>query len=366
MFKDERSWRAVAAMCLAAGIALTPAVVRAQKQQGNLQLPKTVEQAFETSKTATTDEQFTKVITLCRRGLELKLDARQATYTRRLLAWAYNQRGEVRADAGEDQKALADFDQSLATMPGWRATHNRGVSYAACGKLAEALTDFDAVIRTKQDYAPVWYNRAELRAQQGDFQGAIDDYRQALHLRPSDAAALAGRGYSFYQLGKYEPAIADFCRSLDLDPKQASTLIYRAAAYYETGHYGQAADDCRTAVRIDPNSPTAYQATGWLMATCPDERFRDSKLAVKAAQKAIELRGRKTFRDLETLAAALACDGQFQLAAETQRQAIAALPPHLEELSADFKQRLKGYEHNQAYLETRIARPSTTRQTTTR
>ena len=102
------------------------------------------------------------------------------------------------------------------------------------------------------------------------------------------------------------------------------------------------------------------------MATCPDERFRDPKLAVKAAQKAIELRGHKTFRDLETLAAAQACDGQYQLAAETQRQAIAALPPHMTELAADFKDRLKRYERNQSFQETRVARPATPRQTMTR
>ncbi|HEY5311824.1 MAG TPA: tetratricopeptide repeat protein [Pirellulales bacterium] len=366
MFMDERLWRIAAGLCLAVGMALAPAVVQAQQPQSPLKLPKTVEQAFETSKAATTDAQFTTVITLCRRGLELKLDARQAAYTRRLLAWAYNQRGEVRADAGDEQKALADFEQSLATLPGWRATHNRGVSYAACGKLDEALADFDQVIRSKQDFAPVWYNRAELRSQQGSYQAAIDDYRQALHLRPNDPAALAGRGYALYQLGKYEPAIADLCRSLELEPKQAATLVYRAAAYYETGRYGQAADDCRSAVRLDPNSPAAYQATGWLLATCPDERFRDAKLAVKAAQKAIELRGHKTYRDLETLAAALASDGQFQLAANTQRQAIAALPPHLAELSAEFKDRLKRYEHHQAYLETRVARTSSPRSTMAR
>jgi len=366
MFKDERLRHAVVGICLAAGIGLTPGVARAQAQQGGLQLPKTVEQAFEISKAATTDEQFTKVITLCRRGMELKLDARQAAYTRRLMAWAYNQRGEVRAEAGDEQKALADFEQSLTTHPGWRATHNRGVSYAACGKLGEALADFDAVIRLKQDYAPVWFNRAELRAQQGDYRGAIDDYRQALHLRPDDATALAGRGYSYYQLGKYEQAVTDLCRSLELEPKQATTLIYRAAAYNETGRYGDAADDCRAAIGLDGSSAAAFQATGWLMATCPDERFRDSKLAVKAARKAIELRGRKTYRDLETLAAALASDGQYQLAAETQRQAIAAVPPHLTELSASFKDRLKRYEHNQSYLEMRVARPVSPRQSIVR
>lgn len=361
MFKDERIWAAALA-----AIVLLPGVAAAQHRSGNLQLPNTVQQAYDASKTAKTEAEFSKVINLCRRGLELKLNAQQATYTRRLLAWGYNQRGEARADAGENEKALADFEQALATYPTWRARHNRGVSYADAGKLDQALADFDEVIRLKQDFAPVWYNRAELKAQQGDYQAAIEDYRQALQLRPDDQLALAGRGYACYQSGKYEQAIADFSRSLDIDANQSSTLVYRAAAYYEVNKFAQAADDCRTAIRLDSNSPAAYQATAWLMATCPDERYRDPKLAVKAAQKAIELRGHKNYRDLETLAAALASDGQYQLAAETQRQAIAALPPHLAQLSADFKNRLKRYEHNQPYEDTRVARQPVLEKTTTR
>lgn len=359
MFKDERWQCGAMARCLAAAVLLIPAVAQAQKQNaGGLNLPKSIAQAYEISTTATTEEQLTKVINLCRRGLELKLDTRQAAYTRRLASWAYNQRGEVRAEAGDDQKAMADFQQAVSIdRRSWRAIHNRGVSYAGCGKLKEAMADFDEVIRLKQDFPPVWYNRGELHAQTGDFSAAINDYREALRLRSNDTAALSSRGYAFYQLGKYEPALADFTRSLQLDGRQAATLVYRAAAYYETGRYAQAADDCRSSIRLDSNSPAAYQATAWLMATCPDARFRDPKLAVKAARKAIELRGRSNYRDLETLAAALASDGQFQLAAETQRKAIEALPPHLVELSGDFKSRLKLYEDHQPFQETRVARP---------
>ena len=137
MFKDERMWHVVAAMCLVAGCVLMPTAAHAQKMQSGLQLPKTVEQAYEVSKTAATDADFTKVITLCRRGLELKLDTRQAAYTRKLLAWAYNQRGEVRADAGADAKALADFEQSLATLPGWRDAQS-GRQLRRVGKIARS------------------------------------------------------------------------------------------------------------------------------------------------------------------------------------------------------------------------------------
>lgn len=367
MFKDELAWPIAAA--LAACLMLAPVAARAEKkekQPGMISLPPLVEQAYQSSKSATTDPQFTEVIRLCRQALgeKDKLNPQQTVYARKLLCWAYNQRGELRAEAGQSEKALADFDHAVSTYKSWRAIHNRGVSYADCGKVKEALADFEEVIRLKPDFGPVWYNRGELHSQQGDYPAAIADYGHALEVRPKDSAALSGRGYALYQLGKYGMAMTDFNRSLELNPKQTSTLIYRAAAHYEMGSYAQAADDCRAAVRLDASSAAAYQATAWLMATCPDQRFRESKLAVKAARKAVELRGANNYRDLEVLAAALASDGQYQLAADTQRQAIAALPPNQSDLAADFKNRLKRYQHNQPYRETRIARPTT--QTMTR
>ena len=217
---------------------------------------------------------------------------------------------------------------------------------ASCPK---PLADFDEVIRLKPDFAPVWYNRGELRGQQSDFKAAIEDYRQALNLRPNDAAALAGRGYAYYQLGKY-----------DSGHRRFQPLIgtrSQAARHAGLSGRGPLRDRTLRASRRRlprghsssmPSSPAAYQASAWLMATCPDERFRDSKLAVKAARKAIELRGQKHYRDLEALAAALASDGQFQLATETQRQAIAALPPQMADLSAEFKDRLKRYRAQSA------------------
>ena len=239
--------------------------------------------AYQISKTARSEKQFTQIIELCHKALAAKPAEKQATYARKLEAWAYNRRGELRSDAGEDDGAQADFEAAAKIdSTNWRAIHNRGVGYAARTKFAEAAADFDEVIRLHPDFAPVWFNRGELRSQNADFNGAIEDYNQALKLQPNDPSALVGRGHAWYQLGENEEALKDYDRALELDGQRGSTFVYRAAALAEAGRYAAAADDYRAAIRLEPNSAASYQAAAWLMATCPDDEFRDAKLAVKA------------------------------------------------------------------------------------
>jgi uncharacterized protein HemY len=43
------------------------------------------------------------------------------------------------------------------------------------------------------------------------------------------------------------------------------------------------------AIDLDPKFAGAWNALAWLLATCPDPRFRDTGKAVRFAQKAVEL-----------------------------------------------------------------------------
>jgi tetratricopeptide (TPR) repeat protein len=310
--------------------------------------------AYQISKTARTEKQFTQIIELCHKSRAAQPAEKQEAYARKLEAWSYNRRGEVRADAGEDEKAQADFEAAVnLDSTNWRALHNRGVGYAARTKFAEAAADFDEVINLHADFAPVWFNRGELRSQNADFNGAIDDYNQALKLQPNDPAALIGRGHAWYQLGENEEALKDYDRALELDGQRATTFVFRAAALAEAGRYAAAADDYRAAIRLEPNSAAGYQAAAWLMATCPDEEFRDAKLAVKASRRAIELRGHDEYRDQETLAAALAEDGQFEAAVKAQQRAIELAGSVDKDLAKILSGRLKVYRAKQPYREVR-------------
>ena len=87
----------------------------------------------------------------------------------------------------------------------------------------------------------------------------------------------------------------------------------------------------------------------WIMATCPDEQFRDDMLALKLAQQAIDADGEDDWRYLDTLAAAQASAGQFDQAQETIKKALAKSPQDQTEALAA---RLNLYTEEKPYRDT--------------
>ena len=308
-----------------------------------------IDEAFAKSKVAQSLEDYTAVIDLCRRGIDAGLRKTYVDYAHRLMGWAHNRSGEAQAQAGNEEKALADFEASVKFNPeSWRAVHNRAVSYAAQGKIKEAMVDFDRTIELNQNYANAYFNRGELSYLQGEFPKALRDYTEALRLAPPESSTLNSRGHAFYRLHQFNDALRDYGEAIKLDPENAAALINRGDTFLELGKYGEAAKDYRAAVKVSPKLGRAYQSAAWLMATSPDEHYRNDKLAIEAAKKAIELDGEDDFRYLETLAAAQANVGMFKEARETQEKAIAKAP---QQDMATCERRMALYRRELAYRE---------------
>ncbi len=285
-----------------------------------------IEAAYAKSKQIETDADYSEIIDLCRRARELGLKPSHEQYADNLMSWAYNRRGEAWIDQQRDDEALADFEAAAEANPNsWRAIHNRGVSYAALGRIEQAIADFDRTIELNPRYANAYFNRGELLYARGRMEDAIADYKVAIDLGPTDAAMHNSLGHTYYRLQRIGDALREYGKSLALDPNYAPALVNRGDAYVDVGRYGDAAADYRAAITADPNMARAYQAAAWLMATCPDSHYRDDKLAVEAASKALAL-DNKNYRNLETLAAAQASAGQFAEAKATQEKAIASVP----------------------------------------
>lgn len=280
-----------------------------------------MDQAFAKSKAATSDADFTEVIELCRRARGQGLPKAYDEYAHKLAGWAHNRRGEARAKDGHEAEALADFEAAVQAGGSWRAIHNRGVSYAAAGRVDLALRDLDRAIELNPDYPNAWFNRGELKYKQGDFAAAAADYTNALKLNPKDSATLNGRGHALYRLERFGEALRDYGEAIKIDPDSPAALINRADVYSDIGQYSEAAKDYRAAIRIAPKLGRAYHSAAWFMATCPDQHYRNEKLAVEAALRAILLDG-EDYRNLSTLAAAQASAGDFDEAKATQEKAI--------------------------------------------
>ncbi len=133
---------------------------------------------------------------------------------------------------------------------------------------------------------------------------------------------------------------------MELSPDSADYLADRADIHASMGAWQQAADDYRRAVRLNDSLGRAYMGAAWVMATCPEERFRDEQLAIESADKAIELDGDADWRYLDTLAAAQASAGQYD---QAQKSIAAAIEKAPAAQAAALKHRQKLYAEGKPY-----------------
>jgi tetratricopeptide (TPR) repeat protein len=333
---------------------------QAQQQQQQKQQPQqqpkqlsaadqTIADAFEKSKTAAAIADYTAIIDECRAGLEQGAKGDGASYAKKLQAWAHMKRGEKQAEQRDATAALADFEAAIKLDPKLaKAYQNRGVSRAELGDTKGAMSDFSEVVRLMPTYANAWYNRGELKYEQGDFLSALADYNKAIELQPRDGGYFNSRGHTNYRLGRLREALSDYNRAVQIDPNNAAALVNRGDAYREQAIYGPAASDYKDAIKIDPKLGRAYLSASWLMATCPDQRYRDADRAVSAAQKAIEMDGDKDYRYLDTLAASLASAGRFDEAKATAEKASKRAPA---KEAANIRKRMEAYADGRAFRE---------------
>ncbi|HET9210189.1 MAG TPA: hypothetical protein VFR03_07315 [Thermoanaerobaculia bacterium] len=142
--------------------------------------------------------------------------------------------------------------------------------------------------------------------------------------------------------------------------RAGSKLDATVAAYtkgrssVEAGDYEQGMEALKEAA--DAEYLPGQNSLAWTYATARDPKFQDAKKAIAYAEKAVA-----QFRDydtLDTLAAALARDGQFRKAAETESEALSlleketGLPPENRQAAIErFQSRIDLYQGGQAYTE---------------
>jgi len=149
----------------------------------------------------------------------------------------FNNRGVAYQRTGEYDRAIADFDAAISIDPNYvNAFANRGETYQKKGEFTLALKDFDDAIRLRPELAVLWNERCWTRAVIGELQAALADCNEAMRLEPSGAAAtFDSRGLIYLKMGEWKLAVADFSSALRLDPKLASARYGRGLAKLKSG-----------------------------------------------------------------------------------------------------------------------------------
>jgi tetratricopeptide (TPR) repeat protein len=126
---------------------------------------------------------------------------------------------------------------------------------------------------------------------------AVPDYRKGL------AISSLSLGILLRDTGRGAQAVDAFSRAIDHDkrlaidfpavPEYRQNLCYlhfhRARLFQSEGQFAEAIADYREVIKLNPMHTGAHSLLGMCLATAPDPRLRDPKLAVASAKKAIEL-----------------------------------------------------------------------------
>jgi len=142
-------------------------------------------------------------------------------------------------------------------------------------------------------------------------------FRHTLQVHPRNPQALFGLGSYLIDHGAIETGRSYLKSAIEIEPKFTEAIGTLAASYDDQGDYEEAIHTYRSALAADPNNAAILNNLAWLLAACPDAKYRNGTEAVRLATRACNLTGYQKPLFIGTLAAAHAEAGAFDTAMAT-------------------------------------------------
>ncbi len=241
------------------------------------------------------------------------------------------------------QAAIEAFSKAIEINPHDDMAYNhRGIAWSQKGDYDRAVADYTKAIDINPRYTNAYNHRGIAWTQKGDYDQAIADYTKAIDITPRYANAYNNRGGAWSQKGDYDQAIADYTKAIDINPRYTNAYRNRGSTWYQKGDYFRAIEDYGKVLELKP-SYWIYNHLAWILATCPDDKYRNGEKALQYAKKAVAIK--REVISLGTLAAAYAEAGKFGEAVTTQGEVIELLRnDNKPEMLTEYLKRLKVYK----------------------
>ncbi len=271
-------------------------------------------------------------------------------------AKAHHNLGQALAAGGNARAAIEAYQRAIELGLDDPVVHtNLGNAFYELDDLPHAVAEYRRAIDRNAKLALPHNNLALALLQQQDISGAIDECHRALEIDPKLSLAHYNLGKALRAKGDVPGAIASCLRAIELDPQLAGAFNTLGNAYMQGGQPAKAIAAFRRAIELRPmdelyrsnltinmaeqgdiggaitayrewiaalpDSVSALNSFAWLLATCPDEKFRNPEEAVRLASRAVEL-APKEGNSWNTLGVALCRQGEHLKCVDALRHSM--------------------------------------------
>ena len=220
------------------------------------------------------------------------------------------------------------------------------------GNLSQAARLFQRLLKLNSASPDVHFRLADLYGKMGREGAAVAQLEQMSELANLTRQQRVQLGMLLLQRNQASKAIDVLRDATQADPDNLATKTNLAVAYEANRDFWRAIELYKEVLERDPQHSVAANNLAWILATNPDDRLRDPELALELAKRAS-----KSARDLEpafldTVAAALAENGQFENAQHIAHAAADLFEQRSAHESADrLRQRAALYARGEPYRE---------------
>ena len=258
----------------------------------------------------------------------------------------------VLAASGQFDEAATNFRQAIQLNPADAYAHNGlGAVLLTIGRPDDARDEFREAVRIEPLYANAHNNLGVTLQKMGKIDEAVEEYRQAMRIVPDHPELHYNLADALRLRGQLEDAISGYMRALALNPDHERACFHLATVFEARARYPEALDYYRRALALKSDEPSTMVRLAWILATVPYTGVNNPSEAITLAQRALAQAGHDEPIILDTLAAAYAAGGLFDLAVANAERALAGLAtePMPAALGAEIRNRLALYREHKAY-----------------
>lgn len=171
---------------------------------------------------------------------------------------AYLCRADILVKQNKYNQSINDYNKALGILPGYEGYNSRGIAYYKLHEYEKALADFNTSIALNTRYTNAFNNRGNVFLALGRYKLALADYEKAQQLSPDDYRTYLNEANAETLQKNWKEALELYNTAEDMGAKVPALYQGRAKVLLQLSQYNAAESDLLNYIRLSPGSPEGY------------------------------------------------------------------------------------------------------------